>query len=190
MRALSRLTIVAGGRVLLFTVGTSVLIGQSERLSYTAEQALQGEVAYRQSCESCHGPHLDDGEFGPPLRGDAFMMSWGGKPADAFFTHLRTMPPSNPGSLGADAYARLFAYLLEQNGARPGATPLPSRTAALAEILMPTQSGAPAAVSAVSGRSTRDAGSSRPGRERCVARRRIKRGNLSLCPVACLSRSP
>jgi alcohol dehydrogenase (cytochrome c) len=143
IRTFGLLPFLAGGGVVLLTLGTTTLMGQSDRLSYTAEQALQGQVVYKQSCESCHGAHLDDGEFGPPLRGEAFLGSWGGKPADAFFTHLRTMPPSNPGGLSADVYAQLFSYLLQQNGARPGAIPLPSRTAALTGMIMPTQSGLP-----------------------------------------------
>ena len=45
--------------------------------SYTDAQADRGRTAYRTSCASCHGPNLDDGPFGPPLKGIDFRSKWG-----------------------------------------------------------------------------------------------------------------
>src|SRR5271154_3086961 len=119
----------AGFAVLLCALQPGTLTAQNDRPSYTAEQATRGKAAYAQNCESCHGANLDDGEFGPPVRGEAFANSWGGKPAAEIFKRMRSMPPSNPGGLSNDAYAQILAYFLQQNGVRPGATPLPSTSA-------------------------------------------------------------
>ena len=40
-------------------------------VSLTAEQASRGKAVYDDSCGSCHGTSLDNGEFGPPLNGSA-----------------------------------------------------------------------------------------------------------------------
>jgi alcohol dehydrogenase (cytochrome c) len=107
-------------------------------VAFTAAQAAQGKTAYTQNCESCHGANLDDGQFGPPLRGEPFNRQWGGKPADAVFTYMSTrMPPGNTGSLGNPAYASILAYLVQSNGGQPGALALPSDTKLLAAMLMP-----------------------------------------------------
>jgi mono/diheme cytochrome c family protein len=55
----------------------------AQAVAFTTAQAAQGKTAYTQNCESCHGANLDDGQFGPPLKGSAFNRQWGGKPADA-----------------------------------------------------------------------------------------------------------
>src|SRR5580704_7857926 len=104
--------------------GSSTLCAQagSAVAGFTSAQANQGKVAYARNCASCHGQNLDDGPFGPPLKGAAFLQKFGGKSAAGLFTVVSTkMPPDSPGSLGAPAYAELLAFLLESNAARPGA---------------------------------------------------------------------
>ena len=51
------------------------------------------------------------------------------------------MPPASPGTLGAPAYADILAYILQGNGATPGASALPR-----ARELTPVSSGAPGEV--------------------------------------------
>ena len=77
-------------------VGSAIAIGTSERAvaqrlgspTYTREQAAQGSVAYVQSCASCHGQNLDDGQFAPPLSGSTFRQQWGSKSVDELFTMI------------------------------------------------------------------------------------------------------
>src|SRR5712691_6424484 len=47
---------------------------QTMPLSYTAGQADQGQAAYVEHCASCHGQNLDDGAYGPPLKGNDFRQ--------------------------------------------------------------------------------------------------------------------
>jgi mono/diheme cytochrome c family protein len=63
----------------LAAVGALVIGIQSPRSlnaqsnNYTAAQASAGRAVYSQSCASCHGPNIDDGEFAPPLKAAAFI---------------------------------------------------------------------------------------------------------------------
>jgi alcohol dehydrogenase (cytochrome c) len=120
--------------------------GRFASVSFTAEQAAAGEAAYKQSCASCHGQNLDDGEFAPPLKGVEFRGRWGGtQPAEPLFTYMEErMPPSAPGSLGANVYAQILAYMFRENGMQPSLTqPLPSDPAALRKLMMPGFIGGP-----------------------------------------------
>ena len=109
--------------------------------TYASAQAGAGRTTYGQSCASCHGANLDDGEFAPPLKGASFQQLWGGKTVDDLFTYVTTkMPPGAPNSLGEDKYAEILAFLLQANGVAAGTTSLPSDSAALRSMVMP---GAP-----------------------------------------------
>jgi len=111
---------------------------QEVALSFTAAQVERGRAVYDTTCATCHGANLDDGPLAAPLKGDAFMRKYGGKPARALFDVLRTtMPTGNPGSLSAETYAALAALILEQNDIVPGATPLPADPQALAAMQVP-----------------------------------------------------
>ena len=96
-------------------------------LSYTTGQAEQGQASYVEHCASCHGQSLDDGAYGPPLKGNDFRQKWGSRSAEALFTHTTTkMPPARPGTLGDATYAQLLAFILQENGSQPGARELPA----------------------------------------------------------------
>ncbi|HEU4695162.1 MAG TPA: cytochrome c, partial [Vicinamibacterales bacterium] len=68
--------------------------------TYTTAQAALGQAAYRASCASCHGENLDDGAFGPPLKGVLFIQKYGGKSLEPLYTVTATrMPTTAPASL-------------------------------------------------------------------------------------------
>ena len=102
----------------------------SVRVSFTDAQANRGKAVYDDSCANCHGANLDDGQFGPPLRGPAFKMHWSTQSASALFTYIATkMPPSSPGGLTDRSYSDVEAYILRGNGVAAGNTELaPART--------------------------------------------------------------
>src|SRR5258708_22460666 len=88
--------------------------------TYTASQSAQGKTVYGIKCASCHGSTLDNGEFGPPLKGDEFLIRWGGKHLDELFNYVSdTMPTTQPGSLTAHQYLNIVAYVLSQNAVAP-----------------------------------------------------------------------
>src|ERR1700759_4832245 len=105
-----------------------VVLGQEQSffatgpaVGLTSEQASRGKVVYDENCANCHGANLDNGQFGPPLRGAAFKMHWENQSANALFTHISTrMPPAAPGGLGNRAYSDVEAYILRANGVAAG----------------------------------------------------------------------
>jgi alcohol dehydrogenase (cytochrome c) len=130
--------------VIALAIGARVVAQSLVSPSFTAAQAEAGKSAYAQSCDSCHGTNLDDGPFAPPLKGVEFRQVWFGQPADPLFEYIsEKMPPAGPGSLGDDQYLQILAYMLQQNGLIPGATPLPSDPAALKTMLLPGFTGGP-----------------------------------------------
>jgi alcohol dehydrogenase (cytochrome c) len=88
---------------------------------FTAEQATAGQSLYQANCSSCHAADLGGRNEAPQLAGSNFMGVWGFRTAGELVTYIQTsMPPTNPGGLGAAAYGNLGAYILQSNGAAPG----------------------------------------------------------------------
>ena len=111
--------------------------------TFTAAQQNAGDAIYKESCASCHGKNLDDGEFGPPLKGVEFRSAWFGRPAGVLFTTIETMPPAAPGSLGAEKNANLLAYLMSQNQLIASTRALPADLDRLQGMLLPGATGGP-----------------------------------------------
>jgi mono/diheme cytochrome c family protein len=95
--------------------------------SFTQEQAERGWTAYAHDCLDCHGSRLDNGEFGgPPLKGLSFARHWDAANVAALFSFMKAkMPPDRPGQLNDETYADLIAFILGENGFKPGAKELP-----------------------------------------------------------------
>ncbi len=122
--AVLALPVGARAQVQAQTPGT---VFDSGPVSFTAEQAQRGLSAYNDNCSSCHGGNLDDGQFGPPVKGPAFRAQWHQQTPQALLAFIATrMPPAGPGGLDNEAYAAIDAYILQQNGAQPGAVALSS----------------------------------------------------------------
>lgn len=92
---------------------------------FTAAQATTGKTAYTATCAVCHGSTMTNGAYGTPLAGEYFKTKWSQRSVRAFYDRARTtMPPAHPGSLPADTYANIVAYILEVNGFKAGNSPL------------------------------------------------------------------
>ena len=111
--------------------------------AFTTAQQSAGDSIYRESCASCHGKNLDDGEFGAPLKGPEFRSAWFGRTADVLLTKIETMPPAAPGSLGGEKHVDLLAYLMSQNQLVASDKPLPSDIDQLKTMLLPGATGGP-----------------------------------------------
>ena len=134
----------AAGLTWIAATALSPHVGAQARpnpFSYTDAQAERGRAAYAMSCASCHGANLDDGAFGPPLKGIDFQGKWGSgmrESMDGLYTVTSTrMPPDRPGTLGDTTYAALLAYLAQENGVPAGATEVPTDAAALQAMAAP-----------------------------------------------------
>ena len=100
---------------------TAACYAQQGAGPYTAAQATAGRAAYQANCAGCHGADLSGQNNASALAGGLFMSSWGDRtPADLVSFLEGAMPPSSPGSLGAQTYVNVTAFILDSNGARPG----------------------------------------------------------------------
>jgi alcohol dehydrogenase (cytochrome c) len=134
---------IAGGLgALTLAVGVSVGVdaqgpGRTSP-TFTLDQAAAGEPLYARNCASCHGENLDDGEFAPPLVGNAFGVEWGGRSVFELLDFVETrMPPTAPGSLSDVEYRQVLAFMFERSRMAPGADELPDEQATLENMLLP-----------------------------------------------------
>src|SRR5262249_2384521 len=108
----------------------AILQGQQPPASiYTAEQATAGRAAYQQACASCHMPDLSGRNEAPPLAGGTFMNTWRTRTTKDLFDYMSATMPPNVGSLSADQYAAITAFIIQTNGAPAGTRPLTPATA-------------------------------------------------------------
>ena len=123
---------------LLPALALSQARAQETALSYTDDQARAGAALYGDVCAMCHGGNLDDGPFGPVLKGPQFMQKYGGQNAFVLFDMTQsTMPQLDPGSLSSEDYANVVAFILRENDIVPGEAPLPDDAASLTSIMIP-----------------------------------------------------
>ena len=108
---------------------------------FTERQAARGAESYQYSCATCHAPDLegDAGRDVPALYGDEFVRGWNRRSIKDLFDLIRkAMPKDSPGSLKAETYADLVAFLLQANQFPAGARELPADAAALERISIDT----------------------------------------------------
>src|SRR5690606_23028402 len=104
----------------LAALWSSPRAGQGTGGPDTPAQAEAGGAAYQRWCASCHLADLSGAAEAGALVGPGFRANWSGRPAAELLRSVRTrMPPSSPGSLDAETYADLVAYILRQNGVPP-----------------------------------------------------------------------
>jgi S-disulfanyl-L-cysteine oxidoreductase SoxD len=94
---------------------------------YTDAQADRGQRVFDTVCATCHATR----EF----TGRMFELTWKAEPVANLFQHIRAaMPQDDPGSLSAEEYASVVAYLLRLNGVAPGAEELPADPGVLGAV--------------------------------------------------------
>lgn len=85
---------------------------------YTTAQAARGESTYMTMCVSCHPPATYKG---------AVFLQWQGRTLAELLAFLQEkMPKSDPGSLTAEEYTDIIAYLLKLNTMPAGRSELPT----------------------------------------------------------------
>lgn len=104
----------------------STAFAQADRAPahFTGAQAQRGDQVFRRSCADCHSSTEFKGAF--------FMNRWTSGTVFQLFDFLRSqMPIDNPGSLSAEEYVAVIAYLLQLNELRAGDRELPTDMDAL-----------------------------------------------------------
>ena len=127
--AMSAARCARAGLAIAATALASVAHAQSG--PFTEAQAAAGRASYLANCAGCHLADLRGANEARPLVGPDFMRTWSGRSAQelvAFLGVTMPPPPAAPGSLGAQSYVNLAAFLLQANGATPGAGELTAAT--------------------------------------------------------------
>jgi mono/diheme cytochrome c family protein len=110
---------------------------------YTEAQAKQGMDAYEAKCASCHKQTLDGGAEALPLRDVHFLETWRDDTLEPLFNHMATRMPrrpvGEPGTLPANTYVDIIAYILKVNEYPAGQTELTKET--LSTVLLVGKDG-------------------------------------------------
>jgi cytochrome c553 len=103
---------------------------------YSDRQAAQGREFYSAACSNCHGEQLegDPGDGFPALASSGFMVEWDGQTMADLVRHIHTGPSDNPGDMDPLTAVALAAFILNQNGAPSGKTPLSTNAREEAKI--------------------------------------------------------
>ncbi len=123
----SRLVHVVRSCAALSIVGAFAASAQTG--PFTEQQSAAGRASYFANCAGCHQADLRGANEARPLVGADFMRAWSDRTAQeliAFLGVAMPPPPAAPGSLGAQSYVNLAAFLLAANGASPGGAELSS----------------------------------------------------------------
>jgi len=135
--------------------GVALVAGQQTSTPvYTAAQAIAGRATYQANCASCHLPDLGGRNEAPSLAGPNFMNTWGRRSTRDLFDYMSATMPPGGATLGADDYAGIVAFVLQQNGATPGgqafspATAVAIASVATGQAPQAAQAAAPAATGA------------------------------------------
>ena len=98
--------------------------------SFTAEQAAAGRATYMAMCAPCHMPDLKGSNEALPLAGLGFVSVWRSRTTRDLFERISTsMPPGKAGLVPEQDVLAIIAFILQSNGARPGAKPLTATAA-------------------------------------------------------------
>ena len=102
---------------------------------FTEEQAKRGELAYKDSCSSCHGGDLGGDGFAPALAGADFGGNWNDLSVGDLYERIRiSMPQSAPGSLTRQQNSDILSYMLRKMNNPVGTTELSTSTDELKAI--------------------------------------------------------
>jgi mono/diheme cytochrome c family protein len=124
-------------RLLLPIVIAVALVGaaQADRTTgdgvYVASQADSGATVFEAACFECHLPNWE--------KESNFYANWHGKPLLELVRYLHLeMPQTDPGTLSAEEYAQVTAYLLRLTGNPAGTTALAADTTLIGNIRIDT----------------------------------------------------
>ncbi|GHF41716.1 PQQ-dependent dehydrogenase (methanol/ethanol family) [Deinococcus metalli] len=138
---------LAGGSALL-AISVALAATPMGGPPFTAAQASSGAQVYTGNCASCHGAQLQGGA-GPALSGTSFLTKWTGgshQLSDLYAIISQQMPLNKPGSLSAQQYLDVTAFILSKNGYAAGSAALKASDLKVA-LARPTGSSTPGASS-------------------------------------------
>lgn len=106
----------------------SAVIGAQTARAFPPEQIARGEAVFNRVCAECHGPDSTDPDAPLLLRQDSLRRFPTAAAAHQYIS--KEMPSKEPGSLPAEEYWDVIAFLLAQSNLGAGDTVLGPETAA------------------------------------------------------------
>ena len=126
-----------------------VLVAAQQPAPFTAPQATAGRTLYQARCAGCHLPDLGGRNEASPLAGPNFMGVWRERPIGELADYIQKTMPPGAANLSVEDATHVTAFILQANGATPGAQSLTSAsTVAIGTVatgVMPTGLAAPGA---------------------------------------------
>lgn len=90
---------------------------------FTAAQIEEGRKVYFARCAACHLPTMAGKGDALALAGYQFMAGWKNLTTQDLYKLIHSsMPKGEPNSLDEQSAANVTAYILHENGAKPGPT--------------------------------------------------------------------
>ena len=116
--------------VVIVILASSIILAQQPAAGpFTAQQAAAGQASYQANCAGCHQQNLGGSGDAPPLRGTQFVTNWGPRTTRELLSFMQlTMPPDKPGTMSAEEYAGIIAFVLRSNGVAAGNQALTANT--------------------------------------------------------------
>jgi quinoprotein glucose dehydrogenase len=109
---------------------------------YTEAQAERGRASYKQACVACHRDDLRGDNTAPSLVGESFTFLWGDMEVGELSARIqKLMPPERPGSLPAETYIDIIAFILQQNSFPAGNMELSADPPALHILITASRPG-------------------------------------------------
>jgi cytochrome c len=103
---------------------------------YSDAQAERGRAAYQQACVGCHREDLRGDNTAPSLVGESFTFLWGDMEVGELSARIqKVMPPERPGSLPAQTYVDIVAFILQKNAFPAGNQDLGANSEALDALI-------------------------------------------------------
>jgi mono/diheme cytochrome c family protein len=103
---------------------------------YTQQQAARGAASFASSCERCHTAAANAGEEGRNLAGKGFWDGFRESTVDHLLDYVsKNMPNGAGGSLSANTYVDLVAFILSRNDLPSGPTELTKESAVGVQII-------------------------------------------------------
>jgi cytochrome c553 len=104
---------------------------------YTPRQAERGAASFAANCTRCHSAEANSGEEGRNLAGKAFWDSFRESTVDHLLDYVSKNMPNGAGagSLSANTYVDLVAFILSRNDLPAGATELTKESAVGVQII-------------------------------------------------------
>jgi mono/diheme cytochrome c family protein len=141
MKPIFRVSMLVAVAVLTIATVTSVTTAAAQSKTvwdgvYTQQQADRGAVTFASTCSRCHSAEPNGGEEGRNVAGKAFWNSFRESTVDHLLDFVsKNMPNGAGGSLSADTYADLVAYILNRNDLPAGPKELTKESANGVQII-------------------------------------------------------